>query len=264
VTFIALVLAGERPRGGRASLDGWSRQALMPVAGVPMLLRVVRALRAARSVGRVVVCGVDAPELAAHDELRSLLAADAIELCAARATPSTSVAYALEQLGPGAPVLVTTADHPLLTPAIVDEFCQAAAASSRDVAVGLVPAAVVRAAHPTTRRTYLRFRDGAYKGANLFALLTPEGRRAPAAWVQVEQHRKRPWRMIRRLGPVTLLRFLARRLALDDVVQLAARKIGVEIGVVVLPYADGAIDVDKPDDLALAETILRARGRDAD
>ena len=59
----ALVLAGRRSGGAdpMAAAAGVSHKALLPVAGVPMLLRVVSALRASPSVGRIVVC-IEAPE----------------------------------------------------------------------------------------------------------------------------------------------------------------------------------------------------------
>ncbi|MFQ5664828.1 MAG: NTP transferase domain-containing protein [Candidatus Binatia bacterium] len=259
--FTALVLAGRRPSGDAfGRITGVSDKVLIPVAGVAMLVRVVRTLRAAQYVNRVVVCGVDAAMLADQMELRAFMDAGEVALLDSRATPSASVLHALDRLPQCVPLLVTTADHPLLTAEMVDYFCKAALQTGGDVAVGLVGADVVRAAFPESKRTYLRFRAQAYCGSNLFALLSPAARRAPAAWMQVEQYRKRPWKMVRALGGVVLLRFLLGRLTLDAVVRLASRRIGIRAAPVILPYPDAAIDVDTPKDLALAEAILRQRG----
>src|SRR3989338_2229075 len=92
---------------------------------------------------------------------------------APRATPSLSAARALETVPAGVPVLLTTADHALLRPDIVDYFCAGARAAGADVAVGLTPYELVKSAYPDPRRTAIRLRDGAVCGSNLFAFLTP-------------------------------------------------------------------------------------------
>ena len=66
------------------------------------------------------------------------------------------------------PVLVTTADNALLTGEILDHFFQAH--DGQDVAVAVVERKTMLAAYPDARRTWLKFRGGAYSGANLFAL----------------------------------------------------------------------------------------------
>src|SRR3546814_17985298 len=125
-----------------------------------MLARVLDSLAASESVGRILVC---TDETAA---LPSLLPSG-VETVAAAASPSRSILAAVGTSaggeGPekGWPLLVTTADHPLLTPAMIDHFCRASAAGGADVTVGLAPEAVIGTAYPATRRTYLRFRHGA-------------------------------------------------------------------------------------------------------
>ena len=111
-------------------------------------------------------------------------------------TPGASAALAIATLGLTPPVLITTADHPLLTPATLDAFCERAAAINADATFGLVPAQLVRAAFPGVRRTAFRFRDGGFCGCNLYALLTPKGCDGAGEWARVEAHRKRPWRML--------------------------------------------------------------------
>jgi len=56
-----------------------------------------------------------------------------------------------------------------------------------------------------------------------------------------------------------LLAYLLGRVTLDDAMARASNIIGARIAAVVVPYAEAAIDVDKPADLALAETILARR-----
>jgi CTP:molybdopterin cytidylyltransferase MocA len=257
----ALVLAASRgPQDPVARHTGQSHKALVKVDGVAMLVRVLRALRESRSVGRVAVCVEAGASLAGADpEVDGLLAEGGVTLIDAAATPSLSVARALDMLSGPLPLLVTTADHPLLTAAMVDHFCKVAPPDA-DAAVGVVAASRLQSRHPDAIRTWYRFAGEGYSSCNLFLLRSPEARRIVDFWARLEQHRKRPWRLVAAVGPLALLRFLLGRLSLDDALRHLSRRAGATIRAVELPFAEAAIDVDKPADLALAETILRQRG----
>lgn len=253
----ALVLAGRR--GGTAdpmaAAAGVSHKALLPVAGVPMLLRVVAALRDAPAVGRIVV-SIEAPEAT----LSGLGGLEGVARLVAAPSPARSAAAALEAFG--APLLLVTADHALLTPEMVGHFLGAVPPGAAAVAA-LARRETVLAGHPATRRTWLRFRDGAFSGCNLFLLLEAEGAaRAVAYWRRVEEDRKRPLAMARLLGPLTLLRFALRRLTLRAALDALERRCGARLAAVEMPFADAAIDIDKPADLALVEAVLRRREAD--
>jgi molybdopterin-guanine dinucleotide biosynthesis protein A len=249
----AVVLAGERPGGDPlARRFGVDRKALLAIAGRAMVEHVVAALRKTEALRSVAVCGLD------PDQVAALPALAGVGTSPPAATPSASVLAALEP-PEDLPLLVTTADHPLLRAETVRDFLAAALASGADVAVGVVDAAVVRRRFPESRRTYVRFRSRALTGANLFAFLTPRARIAAEAWREVERDRKRPWRMVRRLGLTTLLRFLLRRLSLDDAVERVSRELCVRIAIVWIEDAAAAVDVDRAEDLALATKLLDER-----
>jgi hypothetical protein len=155
------------------------------------------------------------------------------------------------------PLLVTTADHALLDTAMVDEFCRAA--RDEDLAVGVVERETLLRRLPDTKRTWLKFRGGAYTGANLFALKSPKVAAAIELWRSVEQDRKKGWRIISLLGPIVLIGAVLRLLSIDDVLARLGRKIGLNVCAVRLSNPLAGVDVDKPDDHALAEAILEGR-----
>ena len=144
-------------------------------------------------------CSTHEPELAA------LRRAGELQLHASETSPSRSVAAAL---APDAmlPCLVTTADHALLTPAMIQHFL------GRGLRIGCGPAdrhgrrrRSCRPQHPETQRTYLRLRGEAWSGANLFAFRTPRARRVADFYVRAERFRKQPWRLVAAIGPSLLL-----------------------------------------------------------
>ena len=119
--------------------------------------------------------------------------------------------------------------------------------------------ATIRASYPDTRRTYLRFRDGGYSGANLFLLRTTAAARAIEFWRRIERDRKAPWRLARAFGPILLAAYLLRLTTLAQATALMSRRMGIRVAAVVMPTAEAAIDVDKPADLDLVESILARR-----
>ncbi len=258
--YTALVLAGSR-RGEDdpvARYRGAVHKCLVEADGVPLLVRVVSTLASSARVGGLLVL-LDDPRLAdGLPQLARLRAEGRLRVLPSAPSLARSVTRALAAAGP--PLLVTTGDHPLLTPGMVGHFLDAADASGAEVAVGLTSASVIRARYPGSERTYLRFRGGAYSGANLFALRDgPAARRAAGFWRRVERDRKRPWRLARALGPALLLAYLSRLLTLPQVMAAASRRLGVRVAAVPLPFAEAAIDVDKPSDLDLVEAILASR-----
>lgn len=259
MTFTALVLAGSRGASDPvAAAAGMAQKCLVPAGGEPMLCRVLDTLLASPSIGRVFVTLQDPAAIEGDPGLHRRLGRR-VALLRGDRTPSLSVATALAAIPDPFPMLVTTADHPLLTPEIVGHFTTAATRTGADVAAGLTSSGVLLASYPDSKRTWLRFRDERYSGANLFALLTPRSAQAVAFWRRVEADRKKPWRIARAFGYGSLLAYLLGRLTLAQAMQRVSRVMGCEASAVPLPFAEAAIDVDKPADLALVETILARR-----
>jgi GTP:adenosylcobinamide-phosphate guanylyltransferase len=188
-------------------------------------------------------------------ELRALVESG-VRWIAPQASPSASAAAALASLGTDVPVLVTTADHALLSPEMVRHFLVAAGRTGADVAVALARHDLVRAAQPETRRTVLKFSDGHYCGCNLFAFLTPRGREMARLWQQVENERKKPIRVIGFVGWLAMARYALGVLSLEAALRRISRKTGLKAAVVEMPFAEAAIDVDSVADLELVRAIV--------
>lgn len=256
-----MILAGRRSADDPlAAADGAAHRALLDIDGEPMLLRVVRCLLARPGLDRVVI-NIDAPELlTAIPELVRLRERGSIEIVRSTESPSKSVLESLDHAGlDRAPVLVTTADHALLDDAMLDTFLAASGRVDADLTLALVPSRTIRARFPEAKRTYLRFRDEAYSGANLFLFRTPVARQAALFWRRVESERKRPWRIARAFGWTNLALFLLRRLDLDAALERASRVVGTRVAAIPLEIAEAAVDVDKIEDLELVRRILDER-----
>ena len=259
--FHALVLAGERPGGDAvAAAAGVTVKAFAPLAGREMVLRVLDALEQSGTVSHITLCGPRRDALPGCPELLDRIEGGMLTRVESAASPSLSAMSGLSTIPHTAPVLLTTADHALLTPEMVRHFCDEALATKADAIAGLVDFRRVATAMPGTRRTVLRFRDAGYCGCNLYAFLSPAGREVVAFWRRGEENRKKPWRMVAGLlGPVTALSYAAGRLSLDDALDILSRRLEVVARAVVLPFPEAAVDVDTPADLELARRLLAQR-----
>jgi GTP:adenosylcobinamide-phosphate guanylyltransferase len=251
VTYTAIVLAGSRPgRDAFAEGFGTDLKALIPVAGEPMVARPVAALLHTESVGQIIVLGQEPERIAA------VLPEDArIAVQHSQGTIAETMLALINDARLEWPLLVTTADHALLDSATIDEFC--GAAGNADIAIGVIERGALMRRLPNTRRTWLKFRGGAYTGANLFALRSPQVAPAIELWRSVEQDRKKAWRIISLLGPGVLLAAALRLLSIDDVLSALSDRLRLTVKAVRLSNPLAGVDVDKPEDHALVEAILK-------
>lgn len=243
----ALILAGGAKSG--------QNRALTELAGRPMLDYVVEAVRGA--IGpqcRLLVAG-DVPLPAG---------------CVAVAGGASMVDTLLAGTGALAPsetqLLVVTADIPFLTVCSVVDFLEQSQSAGADFCWPIVRADVCAARFPGMKRTVLRLAEGTFTGGNL-ALLDPAFLRDRERTLQAAYaRRKSVVGLARLLGPPLLLRLAASRFAprLLSVVhaEQAVERVlgGARVRAIESPFPEIAADVDRPEDVALAQRWLSPAG----
>lgn len=241
--FTALVLAGSRVDQAL----GTSTKAGINLRGVPMLRRVVDALRGSSHVGRIVVCG--------PGHLSQWIGTDVVPTAG---SPASSVAGFLETQSSW-PILVTTADHPLLTREMIDYFCRETLKNMTDITVGMASRTTIARSYPKTRRTYFRFKDDHWCGCNLFGMNTPNVQNVVRFWQALENHRKRPMKVVRGFGLMNLLGVALGLWTVQEAFARGAARFGMTGRPIPMPWAEAAIDVDTLEDLVLVDSILAAQ-----
>jgi CTP:molybdopterin cytidylyltransferase MocA len=251
--WTAIILAGQRPGSDALALAfGQSFKALVPVGGQPMIARVTATLLNVDQIDRIVIL-CQSPEA-----IQAVVPRDRrVTIAASQAGISQSIAQVAGTRAAPWPLFVTTADHPLLTTAMVAAFL--AQTYHTDVCVGMVERRVMLAAYPDNQRTWIRLWGGAWSGANLFALNGEAAKAALTLWSNAEQDRKHLWRLFGHFGPLIALRAITRTISLEGGIAALGRRLGLRARAVPMAFAEAAIDVDKLSDYKLAETILERR-----
>ena len=161
-------------------------------------------------------------------------------------------------------LLIATADAPFLSAEAVADFLRrAAAVQPTPFAYPLIEAGACVKAFPGMKRTVLKLAEGTFTGGNL-ALLDPVFLRqsAPAIRAAYAQ-RKNVAGLAQQLGAETIARLLLSRL-FPHLLGIAhiERALGKLLRsdtprAIITPFAEIGADVDRPEDVALARSILQ-------
>jgi GTP:adenosylcobinamide-phosphate guanylyltransferase len=254
----AILLAGARPIPDPLAIAaGVPVKPLAPVGGEPMINRPARTLLDHPAIGRLIVL-TQRPDVFAADPATAWLA-DHPRVRFERGGQGIAASL-LALMAAGDlpfPLLLTTADHVLLDGRMLDQFV--GEAQGADIAVAMVERKTLLARYPESRRTWLKFRDGWWSGANIFWFGSAKARPVIALWQEVEQDRKKGWKIVSAFGPFALIGALLRILTLRGGIARMGRRFGLIARLVAMNSAEACIDADKPADVTLIEAILAGR-----
>lgn len=258
--YTALVLAASRGnQDPLAQAGGVSHKCFIDIAGQPMLRRVVQAVNDSGRVKRIIV----QIEPESTEEAKTILAPLGIDeklvFTPSSTSIGTSVFAAMEAFPEALPTVITTGDNALHTAELFKFFCDALDDCDTDAALGLTPANYVLEKYPEGNRAFHRFSDGGFSSCNLYALLTPEAIKAAAVFNSGGQFGKKPKRLIGAFGLFAFLLYKSRLSKLDTFLRFLSRGLKLRVGPVLIPYAEGPIDVDRQVDWELANRIVSER-----
>lgn len=251
VAVNVVVLAGAANGGPLREVSPAPNEALVEINGKPMIQYVIDGLEQAKSVGRIVIVAPPG-EVEPHVHGRNL------EFVPSRGHIVDNILEALKVLPDDEEFLVVSSDIPLVTGQIIDDLIALCRQRPADLYYPIVERQVAEARFPTAQRTYVTLRDGAFTGGNIFLV-------NPAIVGRVEQkirafldYRKSPMKMVSLLGVGFTLRYLLlKNLTLQELEEKVSRMLDIRGAVVVAPWPEVGMDVDKPSDLELMRAILK-------
>jgi GTP:adenosylcobinamide-phosphate guanylyltransferase len=250
--YDAIILAG----GESKQLSQYSPEryeALIKIAGKPMVTFVAHALRSSGQVDRIFVLG-PAEALKACE-----LPENSVVLDGGRTIMET-IQIGMDALGHVRPVLVVTADIPLLTPeAVVDFLTQCVSAPSVDLYYPIVSKEVNERGYPGNKRTYVTLKEGIFTGGNIFLVNPAIVPRCLEVAEEIIAQRKNPLRLCKIVGWGFVVKFLLRRLSISEAEKQVSSLLGITGAVILSGYPEVGLDVDKPSDLELVQTAFAAK-----
>lgn len=253
--FTIVILAAQRD--GKldplAAEAGVSHKCLVPIGGRPLLAHVLEAFEGLKGIEAVRI----AVEPGAENDLRPIAEASRLPVAFVPSADTITDSVYAAAAGSEGPIVVTTADNVLLTPAAVREVA-ARLEGGDDTVVALARKEDVLAAHPEGQRRFYKFRDGQFSNCNLYGL-SHKGLETAETFREGGQFAKNPMRIARALGFFNLIRLRYGLLTLDGAMRRFSKRFGVRASAVVLADGAHAIDVDNPRTYACAAELLRRR-----
>ncbi len=234
-------------------------KALVDVAGKPMIQWVLDALSGAKRVENVILVGLSSKNQLTCKKPLYFVSNQGRML----ANIVAGVDKALELNEDSEYVLLVSSDIPALRPEMVDWLVDTCMETQDDLYYGICPRDVMEKRFPNSKRTYTKLKDIELCGSDInvihVSMVTePEHMKL---WEALIGSRKNALRQASMIGWDTAFQLATRSITLEDLVEKACRRIGVNGRVIVWDQAEPCMDVDKPHQLELLRTDLAKQQR---
>jgi GTP:adenosylcobinamide-phosphate guanylyltransferase len=253
--FTIIVLAAQRD--GRldplAAKAGVTHKCLVPIEGKPLLAHVLGALGQVAGIEAVNI----SVEAGADKALRPVTEASGLSIRFVVAADNIADSVYAAAAGAAGPVIITTADNVLLTPAAM-QAVMARLADGDDGVLALARKEDVLSAHPLGQRRFYRFRDGEFSNCNLYGL-SQRGLKLAETFREGGQFAKNPMRIARAFGLFNLIRIRYGLITLDNAMRRLGRRTRVKASALVLADGAHAIDVDNERTYDIAAQLFARR-----
>jgi len=251
--YDAVILAGGENSSELKKIAPYDNEALIIIGNYPMIYYVYSALRATPCINNIVVSGP-------VEALRSILPKeDRLFFVEGGENAIESFSHAvntLQDVGISKMVMVIPTDVPFITPEAIRDFLTSCEKTEADFYYPITRKEVNESKYPGVVRTYVRLKDGIFTGGNLFLLRSKLIPACLEMGLKLIQRRKNPLAMAKLFGMTLVWKYLIGRLS----IQLAEKRFYQVVGIrgkgIISSYAEVGVDVDKPDDLRLAQEYL--------
>jgi GTP:adenosylcobinamide-phosphate guanylyltransferase len=225
-------------------------KALLDIAGKPMIQWLLDAYNQSGNVDNIVIVGLP-EDVPVKSDIPLAFIADQKGLLD---NVLAGVAKILELNPEAAQVVVASSDTPAVNAEIINWFINTVEETDDDLYYSVVSKDVMEARFPGSNRSYIRIKDNAYCGGDMHAIHTRMLNEEMDIYRRLVDARKNAVKQASLLGFDTLLLLLLRRVTIQEAVTRVSKRLGISGRAMISPYAEIAMDVDKPHQLE----ILRA------
>ena len=257
--FTALVLAASRkgPGDAVAQIQGKSHKCLVKLNGTAMIERVLQTVIDTPEITRVFVSVEDPAVLREVPKVAAWLDSGVIAPISSKGNLAESIFSAVQDMPDPYPLIVTAGDNALHIPEMLSHFCTEITNTPADAYIGMTQAQLILDKYPEGARAFHRLKDGAYSSCNLYAVTNEKGVQGAKPFATGGQFGKKPMRIAKGFGLLALILYKLQWLTLEGVAKRISKAIKAETKAVLMPWAEGPIDVDNPKDFALVTKILK-------
>ena len=234
-------------------------KALVDIAGKPMVQWVLDALSESKRVKNVILVGLSPKNALICSKPLHYLTNQGRMLSNIVAGINKSVELDKKSKY----VLVVSSDIPALKAHMVDSLVDTAMETQDDLYYGICMKDVMEARFPGSNRTYTKLKDMEVCGADVNLTHVRMATEHLDTGEDLLGARKSPLKQASKLGLGLLFSLFTRQLTIEDAVRRISERIGIKGRAIIWPYAEAAMDVDKPHQLELLRAELGKSQRKA-
>jgi GTP:adenosylcobinamide-phosphate guanylyltransferase len=230
-------------------------KALLEIGGKPMVQWVLDALCGSEKIDQIVMVGLD-PDV-------GLICTKPITYIPNQGSMLDNVRtsiYKAAELNPDAElVMLVSSDIPGLTTEMVDWVVDTALETEEDFYYNLITREVMENRYPGANRSFVKLKDIEVCGGDLNVVRVAAAHGNDELWERLISARKNVFKQAALFGFSTLILMLTRRLSLEDAVPRVEKQLGIRGRAVLCPYAELAMDVDKPHQFEILRKDLESK-----
>jgi molybdopterin-guanine dinucleotide biosynthesis protein A len=253
----AVIMAGGVPNEGEPLYEytQGKPKALLDIAGKPMAQWVLDALGGADKLSNIVAIGLPEDAELHCDKPITYLPSQVGIIENARAG-----LLKVMEINPEAElILVSSSDIPSITSEMINWAITTAEETEHDIYYNVVQKEVMEGRFPGSNRSFVRLRDRAACGGDIHVVRASLVTEKDELWQRILDARKNAFKQAALLGFDTLLLLVLRMVSLEGAEKRVSKRLGLRGRAILCPYAEMAMDVDKPHQLEILRKELSKR-----
>ncbi len=227
-------------------------KALIPIGDKPMIQWVLDALAGAKTIKRIVMIGL-------ADNIQVQYPREIVRIEDRGSMVENIIAGATSLLALPTPsqfALIVASDVPAVTSEAIDWVSEETVKAQKEMIYTVVEQSVMEQRFQESKRSYIPLKDLAICGGDVNAIELKKINYENPLYQKLIAARKNALKQAAILGLDTLLLIFLRAITLKQLEKRASKRLGVNGLVLESPYAEIAMDVDKPGQLELLRNDL--------
>ncbi|PKN84908.1 MAG: hypothetical protein CVU46_12825 [Chloroflexi bacterium HGW-Chloroflexi-8] len=225
-------------------------KAMLPIDGKPMIQWVLDCLAATKGIDQVVLVGLDDQFTMSYPRKLTRLQAQGSMV----SNMVTAAKYLLENDSSGAQTLIMASDIPAIKPHMLEWMIKEIENTDHDITYTVVTKSVMEGRYPESNRSYVKLKDAVVCGGDVNAINIKTVNYDNPIWRDLIDNRKNAFKQASLIGFDTLFLLFIRAFSLSQLEKRVSKRLGIKGRLIISPYAETAMDVDKPGQLSMIES----------
>jgi NDP-sugar pyrophosphorylase family protein len=245
----AIIIAGGIPKPGEPLYETTKGKpkAMLEIAGKSMIQWVLDALENSDKVDQIVISGLPENFALESNKTKAYIPTqnDMLE------NVKAGILKILELNPDAKQIIVASSDIPTIKPEMIDWLVDSCSDPDYDFYYNVVTRETMETRFPHSNRSFVRLKDVEVCGGDINVINSTAVTKNNELWGKIVAARKNAVKQAYLIGIDNLILLLLRAVDLEGAVKRVSKRMNIKAKVLLCPYAEMAMDVDKPHQLEM-------------